>query len=399
MKYISYSHQCIKEDDIKEVIKVLKSDFITQGPKVKEFEDCLCDYVGAKYAVAVSSGTAALHLAMLSLNVGKNDYIITSPITFSATANCALYVGAAPLFVDIDPKSYHMDINKLADLLRSQSNKKKIKVVIPVHFMGTIAEIEAIKRICDKYNIKIVEDAAHALGSQYKAYSKKSGLSAWFKVGGCNHSDISIFSFHPIKNITTGEGGAILTNNKKIYEKCLRLRHHGIVKNKTKKATKLNWFYDIPEIGYNYRITDFQCALGISQLKKIEYFIKKKRQLVDNYNQGFSKIKGIQLPFERKDTYTAYHLYVIRVPQYLRNKLHLFLKQKNIMTQINYIPVHLLSFYRKRLGYKKGDFPEAEKYYRECLSLPLYPDLTYSQQLKIIELVKNFLDNEFKINK
>lgn len=397
MKYIPYNHHSIDNDDIKEVIKVLKSEWLTQGPKVKEFEDSLCRYTGAEYAVVVSSGTAALHLSMLSLGTGKDDCIVTTPITFSASANCALYVGARPFFVDIDDASYHIDLNALKDFIKNKHKKNRLKTVLPVHFMGTVAPVEEIKRICDRYGIKIVEDACHAIGAKYKTGRNEK----WIKVGSCFHSDISIFSFHPIKNITTGEGGAILTNNRKIYERCLKLRQHGISRDKSRKAIvpgmklrDLQWRYDVSEIGYNYRITDFQCAMGISQLNKIEGFNKKKKELVKNYNRNFASFTQIQLPYEREKTYAAYHIYVIRVPAYLRDKLYLYLRKNNIATQVNYIPVHLLSFYRRNFGYKWGDFPQAERYFKECLSLPLYPDLTFKQQTRIINLIKKFLTNE-----
>lgn len=395
MKPILYAHQFISSGDIKEVVKVLKSDWITQGPRVKEFEELLYKYTKAKYAVAVSSGTAALHLSMMALNVSKGDEIITSPITFSASANCAIYVGAKPQFIDVDDKTYHLDIEKLKDFLRVPSQRRKVKVVIPVHFMGTVVDIAEINKICDKYGIKIVEDAAHALGAKYKFEGK------WIKVGGCRHSNATIFSFHPIKHITTGEGGAVLTNNKKIYEKVLRLRHHGIIKNYKEFINKRNnpydlqldshqWSYDIPQVGFNYRITDFQCALGISQLKKLDKIVEIRRELVKIYNEQLSDVGGMKLPYERKGTNASYHLYVIRVPENKRNKLYTYLRNDNILTQVNYIPVHLFSYYRRKFGYKWGDFPVAEKYFRECLSLPLHPRLSYTQQLKVINTLKRF---------
>jgi len=380
MKYIPYGHQQIDSADIREVVKVLKSDWLTQGPKIKQFEDALCRYSGARYAVAVSSGTAALHLAMIALGIGKGDETITSPITFSASANCAVYVGATPRFVDIDDTTYHLDIAKLKDFLKIPSQRRRIKAIVPVHFMGTVIDVPEIKKICDKYGINIVEDAAHALGAEYK-YGKK-----WLKVGSCRHSDITIFSFHPIKHITTGEGGAILTNKKDIYEAALRFRHHGIcrIKNKPK------WLYDIPKPGFNYRITDFQCALGISQMKKLNKMVKVRRQLVGSYNDVFSLVEEIRLPYEARDTKASYHLYVIRIPAARRNRLYDYLRGKGILTQVNYIPIHLLSYYQKKFGYKRGDFPVSEKYFKECLSLPLYVGLSKSGQAKIVSNIKRF---------
>ncbi len=380
-KYIPYGRQNISHQDITAVIDALKSDFITQGPKIEEFESALCKYTGAKYAVVVSSGTAALHLSMMALNIGKGDGIITSPITFSASANCALYVGARPLFIDIDDTTYHLDIEKLKDFLKVPSRRRKIKAVIPVHFMGTVMDIRELKKICDRYGIRIVEDAAHALGAKYKISDKNE----WIKVGSSRHSDIAVFSFHPIKHITTGEGGAILTNNKKIYKLALRLRHHGIVKKRQDF-----WFYDMLQVGFNYRITDFQCALGISQLKKLDEMVRIRRDLVKRYNDNLSDIGEIMLPCERQKTYASYHLYVIRVPAAVRDELYYYLRRNNIYTQVNYIPAHLFTYYRKEFGYKPGDFPVAEKYSKECLSLPLYTMLTESEQLRVISKIKRF---------
>ncbi|MFH0840002.1 MAG: UDP-4-amino-4,6-dideoxy-N-acetyl-beta-L-altrosamine transaminase [Candidatus Omnitrophota bacterium] len=384
MKKILYAHQYIDSADIDSVHMALKSDWLTQGPKIKEFEDVLYNYAGAKYAVAVSSGTAALHLAMMALGIGKGDEIITSPITFSASANCAVYVGATPRFVDIDDATYHLDIKKLKDFLKVPSHRKKVKAIIPVDFMGTVIDTPAIMKVCDKYGIYIVEDAAHALGAEYR-YNKE-----WLKVGSCRHCDITILSFHPIKHITTGEGGAILTNNKDVCEAALRFRHHGIcrVKNKPK------WMYDIPQPGFNYRITDFQCALGISQMKKLDKMVNVRRRLVGSYNDAFSLIEEIRLPYEAKDTKASYHLYTIRVPAARRNRLYDYLRGKGILTQVNYIPVHLLSYYKKNFGYKRGDFPVAERYFDECLSLPLHVGLSRQDQKKVIDETIRFFRNE-----
>lgn len=381
MKTIPYAHQYIDRADIDSVRRAIKSDWLTQGPKVKEFEDVLCGYTGAKYAVSLSSGTAALHLAMMALGIGRGDEIVTSPITFSASANCAVYVGAIPRFADIDDATCHLDITKLRDILKVPSKRRRVKAIVPVHFMGTVVDIAEIKKLCDKYGIKIAEDAAHALGARYK-----SG-KVWLKAGNCRHSDITIFSFHPIKHITTGEGGAILTNNKNIYESALRLRHHGICRHEGQPK----WSYDIPQLGFNYRITDFQCALGISQMKKLDKMVKERRELVGSYNDAFRPINAIRLPYERNDTRASYHLYVIRVPAGRRNGLYDYLRGKDILTQVNYIPVHLLSYYMDRFGYGRGDFPAAEKYFDECLSLPLYAGLSGQDQKRVIKETIRFL--------
>lgn len=379
MSSLPYSKQYIDGSDINEVVKVLKSDWLTQGPKIGEFEAALCRYTGARYAAALSSGTAALHLSLLTLGIGRGDEIITSPITFSASANCAIYVGARPKFIDIDDKTCHMDLDKLKSYLKIPSQRKRVKIVIPVHFMGTVMDIAETRKICDKYGIKVIEDAAHALGAEYKDIKKR------FKIGSSSHSAATVLSFHPIKHITTGEGGAILTNNKRVYESAVRLRHHGIVKSKIKL-----WSYDINQVGYNYRITDFQCALGISQLKKLDSMIKRRRELVRRYNRHLSNINGIRLPYERKETRASYHLYVIRVAKELRNKLYSYLRKNNISTQVNYMPVHLFSYYRRRLNYKRGSFPIAESYSRECLSLPLYAKLSRPDQIRVINKIKEF---------
>lgn len=380
MKNIPYGHQWITAADATGVLKTLRSGWLTQGPKVAEFEEELRRYAGCRYCVAVSSGTAALHLGMLALRITRGDKVITSPVTFSATANCAVYVGARPDFVDIDDLTYHMDIMKLTEYLKSTSRRKRVKAVIPVHFMGTVSDIPAIKSICDKYGISIVEDAAHALGASYKEDS------SWLRVGSCRHSDITVFSFHPIKHITTGEGGALLTNDKKVYRAAIRLRHHGIAKSARGQA----WRYDIEQPGFNYRLTDFQCALGISQLKRISTMVQRRRRLVENYNRAFKDIPEIRIPYERPGTRASYHLYVIRVPAPKRNMLYEFLKKKGISTQVNYIPVHFFSWYRKTLGFRHGDFPVAEQYFKECLSLPLFPTLPFKIQHIIIQSIQRF---------
>ncbi len=384
MRPIPYGHQYIDSSDIDRVVKALKSDWLTQGPKVKEFEDSLCKYAGAKYAAAVSSGTAALHLAMMALNIGHGDDIITSPVTFSASANCAVYVGAAPRFVDIDDSTYHLDVEKLKTLLISSSMRKKIKAIIPVHFMGTVSDVAAIKKIADKYGIKIVEDAAHALGSEYTVNNKR------LKVGSSRHSDMTIFSFHPTKTITTGEGGAILTNDRKIYDAVLRFRHHGIFR----VAGRQKWFYDVSAVGFNYRITDIQCSLGVSQMKKLDKMAAMRRKIVSVYNDAFADVEEIRVPHERPGQKAAFHLYVIRVPEAGRGNLYDYLRMKGISTQVNYIPVHMLSYYKNTFGYKMGAFPVAEQYFRECLSLPLYAGLSAKDQDRVIKEIKRFFTNE-----
>ena len=377
---IPYGKQSITRADVQSVSSALGSDWITQGPLVRSFEEALCHATGARYCVAVSSGTAALHVAMLSLGIGSGDTVLTSPITFSASANCACYVGARPQFIDIDRKTYHMSPELLEEFLRSPSRRKRVRAIVPVHFMGTVADVEAYSRISGRYGIPIVEDAAHALGAAYDHGRRK------VRVGACVHADVSVMSFHPIKHITTGEGGALLTNNKRVFDRALRFRHHGIVK----RSSRPRWFYDIHELGYNYRITDFQCALGQSQLSRLDQFCIKRGAIVQKYNEHFRCIPEISIPYERPGSTPSYHLYVIQVPQTKRQALYDYLHRMGIGTQVNYIPVHLLSFYRKKFGYRVGDFPNAEYYFKRCLSLPLFPGLSDASQNFIIAQVKKF---------
>lgn len=374
MKLIPYGHQYIDSNDIREVTRVLKSEWLTQGPKIGEFEKVLCGYTGAKYAVALSSGTTALHIAALSAGIKNGNEVITSPITFVASANCIIYCGGKPVFADIQDNAVNIDPAEI-----EKNITKNTKAIIPVHFAGHPAGLEEIRRIAKKHNLKVIEDAAHALGAEYKGS----------KIGSCKYSDMAIFSFHPVKSITTGEGGALLTNDRKIYESALRLRHHGICRVNYKPK----WFYDIPEIGFNYRITDFQCALGLSQMKKLDKMIRARKKIVDTYNKAFSNIAGITLPYEQPYTGHAYHLYVIRVSGGTRDKLYDYLRGKGILAQVNYIPIHMLTYYKKRFGYRQGDFPAAEQYFRECLSLPLYAGLSAKDQAMVIKEVRRFFKN------
>lgn len=391
MNLIPYGRQWVDDDDRKAVEAVLNSDWLTQGPALRQFEEALCSYTGAKYAVAVANGTVALHLALIALGVGKGDKVITAPVTFNASASCAVYVGATPGFVDINDQTYHMDLDCLADYLKSPSRRKNVKVVIPVHLMGTVVDMKALEKVCAPHGIAVVEDAAHALGASY-ADGKR-----YARIGSCAHSKATIFSFHPIKHITTGEGGAVMTNDVKLYEMLIRFRHHGIVRNSKevssymKKFSDEPWFYDIPQAGFNFRLNDIQCALGVSQIKKIDAFVNRRREMVARYNKAFSGIKEIRLPFERPGTTAAYHLYVIRVPAKKRNELYVYLREQGIGTQINYIPLHLFSMYQP-YGFRPGDFPVAEKYFEECLSLPLYPLLPDEGHQRIIECVRQFFN-------
>jgi UDP-4-amino-4,6-dideoxy-N-acetyl-beta-L-altrosamine transaminase len=376
MKIIPYGRQWVDSSDIREVIKVLKSDWLTQGPKIKEFEDALCKHTGAKYAVAVSSGTAALHISCLAASIKRGDEVITSPITFVASANSILYCGGKPVFADIQKDTVNIDPEEI---------KKKInpntRAIIPVHFAGHPCDLEEIKEIAEKHNLLIIEDASHALGAEYK----KS------KIGSCKYSDMTVFSFHPVKHITTGEGGVVLTNQKNLYESLLLFRNHGITKDK-KKMTKFNgpWYYEMQTLGFNYRITDFQCALGISQLKKLDKYITRRRKLVSIYNKELSKIDKIILPVEKPYVKSSWHIYYIRLKDASKRRL-IFeeLQKSNIGVQVHYIPVHLQPYYQKNFGFKSGDYPEAEDYYRSTITLPLYPKMINSEIQYVINILKS----------
>ncbi len=368
---ISYGRQAINNEDIREVVETLKSDFLTTGPKVQEFEQDICRFVGCKYAVAVSSGTAALHLACLAAGLKKDNELITSPMTFAASANCALYCNAKPIFVDIKENGL-INEEKIENVIN-----KKTKIIIPVHYTGLACNMEKIKQTADKHKLVIIEDACHALGGKYKENM----------IGNCAYSDMCVFSFHPVKHITTGEGGIITTNSKQLYEKLLKLRNHGI-----EKSDKEPWYYEMVELGYNYRITDFQCALGISQLKKIERFINKRRDVAKHYNLVFTKNPDINFLKETPEQFSSYHLYVIKVKnKEIRRKLFEYLKENNINCQIHYIPVYWHPYYEK-LGYKKGLCPKAEEFYEQVISIPIFVKLTSEQQDYVIEKIKNFFE-------
>jgi len=392
-KIIPYGKHYIDEDDIKAVVDVLKYKNLTQGNEVLEFEKAVADYVGAKYAVALSSWTAGLHAACLALEISKKDSVVTTPITFVATSNSVIYCGGNPIFSDIDPNTVNICPEKLEETIKNNPN---IKAIIPVHFAGLPCEMKKIKLIADKYNIKIIEDAAHALGAKYSDGSM---------VGSCKFSEITGFSFHPVKSIAAGEGGMITTNSEEIYRKILRIRSHGINKLDDAMMNKENsfteslanpWYYEMQELGYNYRITDFQCALGRSQLKKLPLFLNKRKSLANFYDKHFKSIKNI-IPIHKKHrNFSSHHLYVIRINfkniKISRAELMSKLRDDGIITQVHYIPVIYHPYYQK-LNYDKNLFPNSIKYYEDCLSIPMYFSLNNNDQMKVIESLKKLIND------
>lgn len=383
-KSIPYGKQTITDADIDAVVAVLKSDFLTQGPKIAEFENAFANYVSAKYAVTLANGTAALHLCAMALDVNSNTRVITTPITFAASANCVRYCGGQVYFADIDPTTFLLDINKVRELLEKHP-KGYFKGIIPVDFAGNTVDLEAFRKLADEFGCWIIEDACHAPGGYFMDSSTKIQ-----QCGNGNFADLAIFSFHPVKHIATGEGGMITTNNKNLYDKLNLLRTHGITKderkfiNTTDEIAQGGWYYEMQELGYNYRLTDFQAALGISQLSRADENLRRRRQLATQYNKAFQDT-AIITPYYSNGN--AYHLYVIKT----ENRLGLYnhLRSQNIFAQVHYVPCHLMPYY-KQFGFKKGDFPMAENYYEKCLSIPMYHSLTDDDQNFVIESILNF---------
>jgi UDP-4-amino-4,6-dideoxy-N-acetyl-beta-L-altrosamine transaminase len=382
---IPYGKQHITQEDIEEVTKTLKSDFLTQGPKVSEFEQKFAQYIGAKYGVAVSSGTAALHLSALALNVNENSKVITTPVTFAASANCIQYCGGKVVFADIDPATALIDIQQVQKLLAS-SPKGTYQGIIPVDFAGYPVNLEMLREVADEYELWIIEDACHAPGGYF---TDSKGIKQ--KCGNCVHADLAIFSFHPVKHIACGEGGMITTNNKILYDKLLLLRTHGITKDPAlMKENHGGWYYEMQELGYNYRLTDFQAALGISQLRRADEGLQRRIEIAKRYDAAFEGTK-INYDVARYIEGHAYHLYIIQVND--RKGLYDYLCQHAILAQVHYIPVHLLPYYKNKC-FKKGDYTLAEAYYEKCLSIPMYPSLTNKEQDFVIEKIISFTINE-----
>ncbi|WP_306353559.1 UDP-4-amino-4,6-dideoxy-N-acetyl-beta-L-altrosamine transaminase [Flavobacterium sp. '19STA2R22 D10 B1'] len=393
-KIIPYGRQNITQEDINAVIETLQSDYLTQGPKIVEFEKVFANYIGCKYAVAVSNGTAALHLAALALDIKSGDKVITTPITFAASANCVQYCGGEIVFADIDPETYLLDINHVRSLLE-KSPKGTYKGIIPVDFAGRSVDLESFGLLAKEYDLWIIEDACHAPGGFFINSTNQAQ-----NCGNSNYADLAIFSFHPVKHIACGEGGMITTNDSVLYKKLLALRTHGITKNEMEFLNSVDfangssnhnskypsWYMEMQTLGYNYRLTDFQAALGISQLERADEGLIRRREIASVYDSAFREktfLKGQSGVIEGH----AYHLYVIEVED--RLGLYNFLKANNIFAQIHYIPCHLMPYY-KQFGWKEGDMPNAENYYKNCISLPMYPTLANEEQKYVIDKIEEY---------
>ena len=383
---IPYARQDISVPDIEAVVQVLQSDWLTQGPTVERFERAIAEYCGARYAVAVNSGTSALHIACLAAGLAPGDTLWTSPNTFVASANCALYCGARVDFVDIDPRTYNLSSAALEkNLEKARTGGKLPKIVIPVHFSGQPCEMAGISNLASQYGFTVIEDASHAIGARYLGN----------RVGNCAFSEMTVFSFHPVKIITTGEGGMILTNRKNLYERLIMLRSHGITRDTGKMSgpTEGPWYYQQVALGFNYRMTDLQAALGASQLQRLEEFVERRRYLAERYGAAFHGLP-VRTPWQHPDTFSSFHLYVVRLDLdrigKTRRQVFEELRDAGIGVNVHYIPVHTQHYYRK-LGFNPGDFPEAEKYYEGAITLPLFPGLQEKDQDVVIAAFRKAL--------
>lgn len=378
-KYLSYGRQLIDDKDIEKVIEVLKGDYLTTGPYVKEFEDKVTNYVGAKYAVAVSNGTAALHMACYAAGIKEGDEVLVSSITFAASSNCVLYCGGKPVFVDINPETYNIDIE---DIKRKITDKTK--AIIAVDFTGQSVDIDKIMEIANEYNLIVIEDGAHSLGSEYKG--KKVGTKA----------HMTEFSFHPVKPITTAEGGMIVTDDEDLYEKMMLFRTHGITRNpKLMNENHGPWYYEQVDLGYNYRITDLQCALGTSQMDKIDSFVSRRREIVKKYNEAFKNLEEIIIPYEPEYSNSGWHLYVIKVVEeklkVTRKEIFEALVAENIGVNVHYMPIYLHPYY-KELGYEAGQCKNSEALYDRMISLPIHPSMSDSDVLDVVNAVNKVIE-------
>lgn len=372
---IPYGKQTIEQDDIQAVVDVLKSDFLTTGPKIAEFEQTVADYVGAKYAVAISNGTSALHAACFAAGIGPGDEVITTPLTFAASANCVLYCGGTPVFADVDPKTYNIDPE---DIRRKITDRTK--AIIAVHLAGQPCDMDAIHSIAREHGLIVIEDGAHALGSVYKGK----------RVGSL--SDMTTFSFHPVKPITTGEGGMIVTDNEDFYKKMVLFRSHGITRDDSMMTRNDGpWFYQQFDLGYNYRITDIQCALGCSQMKKLDRFLARRKEIVARYNEAFADCDNIITPYQLSDTESGWHLYIVQVKKCDRRQVFENMREKGIGVNVHYIPVYMHPYYQEH-GYENVHCANAEEIYSHIISLPLYPGLTSEQQDYVIDTLKSLCE-------
>lgn len=372
---IPYGKQTIEQDDIQAVVDVLKSDFLTTGPKIAEFEQTVADYVGAKYAVAISNGTSALHAACFAAGIEPGDEVITTPLTFAASANCVLYCGGTPVFADVDPKTYNIDPE---DIQRKITDRTK--AIIAVHLAGQPCDMDAIHSIAREHGLIVIEDGAHALGSVYKG--KKVG----------SMSDMTTFSFHPVKPITTGEGGMIVTDNEDFYKKMILFRSHGITRDDSMMTRNDGpWFYQQFNLGYNYRITDIQCALGCSQMKKLDRFLARRKEIVARYNEAFADCDNIITPYQLSDTESGWHLYIVQVKKCDRRQVFENMREKGIGVNVHYIPVYMHPYYQEH-GYENVHCANAEEIYSHIISLPLYLGLTSEQQDYVIDTLKSLCE-------
>jgi UDP-4-amino-4,6-dideoxy-N-acetyl-beta-L-altrosamine transaminase len=395
---IPYGRQDISQADIDAVVEVLRSDWLTQGPMVPKFEQAVANYVGAQHAVALNSATSALHIACLALGVGPGDWVWTSPNTFVASANCALYCGARVDFVDIDPRTYNMSVERLAEKLEQAEAANRLpKVVIPVHFAGQPCDMRAIRELSQQYGFKIIEDASHAIGASYVIASEAKQSTDQVMVGSCTHSHITVFSFHPVKIITTGEGGMALTNDPELAEKLSRLRTHGI----TSKAEFMYsrppeeiWNYQQIDLGFNYRMTDIQAALGLSQLQRLDDFVANRREIAAKYDRALSNLP-VTTPWQDPRMQSSYHLYPILIEHERcgrrQREVYQAMHQAGILVNLHYIPVHRQPYY-ERMGFEQGYCPNAEQYHRAAISLPMYSSLTGEQQQKVVTTLKDVLN-------
>ncbi len=382
MRPLGYGHQWLDEEDIASVAAALRSDRITQGPLIERFEEAVARRCGARFGVAFSSGTAALHAACFAAGVREGNEVVTSPLTFVATANAALYLGARPVFADIDPDTLNLDPGRIRGVLTPRT-----KALLPVHFAGLPCRMEPIGAMARERGLCVIEDACHALGAEWSSSDGRR-----HRVGSCSHSDMTVLSFHPVKHITTGEGGMVLFNQPELAEPLRSFRHHGIIRGGQPEQEAEPWASRMQELGYNFRITDFQCALGLSQMKKLDLFLERRRRIAQEYKKAFAELGLSSQPFEGADDGHAWHLFVVQLPASAdRRRVFEALREAGIGVHVHYLPVHLHPYYRSRFSYRPGDFPAAEAYYERALTLPIFPAMSESDVGRVIRSVRGAL--------